>query len=66
MLLGPGADSGLLDVETMAVFYLTGSRNADIADKFQCGVSSSTWDVTLTGDIVMEVSGQMPSNAAVW
>ena len=52
MLLRPGTNSGLLDVETMAIFNLPRSRNTDIANKFQCAVSSSTWGVTLTKDKV--------------
>ena len=36
MFLRPCADSGLLDVETMAVGYLTGSRNTQVSDKSQC------------------------------
>jgi len=36
----------------MTIFNLARSRNTDIPDKFQCAVSSSTCDVTLTGDNV--------------
>ena len=52
MLLAPGTERGLLDVETTTIFNLPRSRNTDISDKFQCAVSSSTWDVTLTQNIV--------------
>jgi len=36
----------------MTIFNLARSRNTDIPDKFQRAVSSSTCDVTLTGDSV--------------
>jgi hypothetical protein len=65
MLLAPGTDRGLLDLETMAVLNLARSRNTNICDKFQCAVSSSTWDVTLTKETVTEV-GDFVRHAAGW